>query len=273
MEHLQGPLRKMIATAESPVSYRLPIGEVELPLNACLGKTMCLEYAGAITCIACGQRTKKSFNQGYCFRCVRTLAQCDLCIVKPERCHFAQGTCREPAWGLAHCMQPHYVYLANSSGLKVGLTRASQIPTRWLDQGAAQALLCVRVPTRRQAGLVEVALKRFVADRTDWRKLLVGAPEPLDLKARQQDLFALCGDAFETERAADEQPVTVLADAEVWTFVYPVLTYPTRVSAFNFDNTARIEGTLLGIKGQYVILDTGVVNMRKFAGYAVTLTV
>jgi hypothetical protein len=97
MEHLQGPLRKMIATAESPVSYRLPIGEVELPLNACLGKTMCLEYAGAITCIACGQRTKKSFNQGYCFRCVRTLAQCDLCIVKPELCHFAQGTCREPA--------------------------------------------------------------------------------------------------------------------------------------------------------------------------------
>jgi hypothetical protein len=170
-------------------------------------------------------------------------------------------------------MQPHYIYLANSSGLKVGLTRASQIPTRWLDQGAVQALRCFRVPTRHQAGLVEVALKRFVADRTDWRKLLVGAPAPLDLKARQHDLFALCGDILGTEMAADAQPVTVLAEEEVWTFVYPVLTYPKRVSACNFDKTARIEGTLLGIKGQYVLLDIGVLNMRKFAGYSVTLTV
>lgn len=263
----------MIATAESPVSYRLPIGEVELPLNTYLGKTMCMEYTGAITCIACGQRTKKSFQQGYCFRCVKKLARCDLCIVKPELCHFAQGTCREPAWGLAHCMQLHYVYLANSSGLKVGLTHASQIPTRWLDQGAVQALLCFCVPTRRQAGLVEVALKRFVADRTDWRKLLVGAPEPLDLKAQQHNLLALCGDVFGTEMAADERPVTILANEAVWTFMYPVLMYPRRVSAFNFDNTARIEGTLLGIKGQYVILDTGVLNIRKFAGYSVTITV
>src|SRR5437016_11402842 len=95
MEQIHGHVRKMIATAESPVSYRLPIGDVELPLNAFLGKTMCIEYTGAITCIACGQRTKKSFHQGYCFRCFRTLARCDLCMVKPELCHFAQGTCRE----------------------------------------------------------------------------------------------------------------------------------------------------------------------------------
>ena len=164
-------------------------------------------------------------------------------------------------------MQPHYVYLANSSGLKVGVTRASQIPTRWLDQGAAQALLCLRAPTRRQAGRVEVALKRFVADRTDWRKLLVGAPEPLDLKARQHDLFALCGDSLDSYSTHDEQPVTLLAEEEAWVFMYPVLTYPKRVASFNFDTTARIEGTLLGIKGQYVLLDTGVLNIRKFAGY------
>jgi hypothetical protein len=273
MEHIHGPLRKMIATAESPVSYRLPIGEVELPLNALLGKTMCLDSTGAISCIACGQRTKKSFHQGYCFRCFSTLARCDLCMVKPELCHFAQGTCREPAWGLAHCMQPHYVYLANASGLKVGMTRASQIPTRWLDQGAAQALLCFRVPTRRQAGLVEVVLKRYVADRTDWRKLLVGAPEPVDLKARLHDLLDCCGDALGAHMTADEQLVTLLANEEARAFVYPVLTYPTRVSSCTFDKTARIEGTLLGIKGQYVILDTGVLNIRKFAGYSVTLTV
>jgi len=272
MEQIHGHLRKMIATVESPVAYRLPIGKVELPLNACLGKTIRIEYTGAITCIACGQRTKKSFHQGYCFRCFTTLARCDLCMVKPELCHFTQGTCREPVWGLANCMQPHYVYLANSSGLKVGMTRASQIPTRWLDQGAAQALLCFRVPTRRQAGLVEVACKRYVADRTDWRTLLVGAPEPLDLQARQHDLLDRCSDALDENRTTDEQPVTLLAEEEARAFVYPVLTYPKGVSSFNFDTTARIEGTLLGIKGQYVILDTGVLNMRKFAGYSVTLT-
>jgi hypothetical protein len=278
MAQIRGHLRKMIATAESPVSYRLPVGESELPLNALLGKTIRIEYAGEITCIGCGQRTKKSFNQGYCFRCFSTLARCDLCIVKPELCHFSQGTCREPAWGLANCMQPHYVYLANSSGLKVGITRASQIPTRWLDQGAAQALLCFRVPTRRQAGLVEVAFKRYVADRTDWRKLLVGDPEPLDLKARQHELLDRCGDVLDERIATDdeqpvEQRVILLTDEETRAFVYPILSYPKRVSSLNFDKTARIEGTLLGIKGQYLMLDTGVLNIRKFAGYQVTLTV
>src|SRR6266446_5306474 len=224
MQQIHGHLRKMIATAESPVSYRLPIGDVELPLNACLGKTMCIEYTGAITCIACGQRTKKSFNQGYCFRCFSTLARCDLCMVKPELCHFAQGTCREPAWGLATCMQPHYVYLANSSGLKVGITRASQIPTRWLDQGAAQALLCFRVPTRRQAGLVEVVLKRYVADRTDWRKLLIGGPESLRRKARQRDLLGRCGGPLGERMPAEGQLVTPRAEEEAHAFASPGLT-------------------------------------------------
>jgi uncharacterized protein DUF2797 len=272
MTQFRGNLRKMLTTAETPVAYRLPIGETELPLNALLGKTIRLEYAGEIACVACGQRTKKSFNQGYCYRCFTTLAQCDLCIVKPELCHFAKGTCREPEWALTHCMQPHYVYLANSSGLKVGITRQSQIPTRWLDQGATQALLWFQVPNRHQAGLLEVAIKRHVADRTDWRKLLKGEPELHDLKARRDELGERCGDLLsELPTAADTKSATHLPDEEALTFAYPVLEYPKKVSSFSLDKTALIEGTLLGIKGQYLILDTGVLNIRKFTGYHVTL--
>jgi len=270
MANIRGNLRKMITIADFPVSYRLPIGDVELPLNECLGKVLRLEYAGEIACIACGQRTKKSFNQGYCYRCFTTLAQCDMCIVKPELCHFAKGTCREPEWALAHCMQPHYVYLANSSGLKVGITRASQVPTRWMDQGASQALLCLRVPSRYHAGLLEVALKRFVADRTDWRKMLTGDPDPYDLTTHRDELLGRCADAItQLNITTDEPSVTHLPEEEQRAFSYPILQYPKKVSSFSFDKTARVEGQLLGIKGQYLILDRGVLNIRKFAGYHV----
>ena len=273
MTQLHGNLRKMLTTADSPVTYRLPIGDTELPLNELLGTTLRLEYGGEIACIACGQSTKKSFNQGYCYRCFITLAQCDICIVKPELCHFAKGTCREPEWALAHCMQPHYVYLANSSGLKVGITRASQVPTRWMDQGASQALLCLRVPSRRHAGLLEVALKRFVADRTDWRKMLSGEPEPHDLPARRDELLDRCVDVVSQLNAVEDPPVAHLPEEESLTFSYPVLQYPKKVSSLNFDKTSLIEGQLLGVKGQYLLLDTGVLNVRKFAGYHVALEI
>lgn len=273
MSQFFGNLRKMTTAPESPVAYRLPVGDTELPLNDLLGKTLRLEYSGEIACIACGQKTKKSFNQGYCFRCFSTLAQCDLCIVKPELCHFAKGTCREPEWALSHCMQPHYVYLANSSGLKVGITRGSQVPTRWLDQGASQALLWFRVPTRYQAGLLEVAIKRHVADRTDWRKLLKGEAEPHDLKNRRDELLDRCGDLLSAlPPPADDQTASTLLDEEPCVFSYPILEYPKKVSSLSLDKTALIEGTLQGMKGQYLLLDTGVLNIRKFAGYHVSFS-
>ena len=130
-----GALRKMRVKADDPVSYWLPVGNREIELASLLGQSISLEYDGHINCIECGRSTRKSFNQGYCFPCLRALAACDMCIVKPELCHFHLGTCREPNWGEQHCMQPHVVYLANSSALKVGVTRQSQVPTRWIDQG------------------------------------------------------------------------------------------------------------------------------------------
>jgi len=272
METLRSNLRKMIATDEQPVAYTLPFGNERLPVNPLLGKTLRLAYNGQIQCIGCRQLTKKSFNQGFCFRCFSTLAQCDLCIVKPELCHFAKGTCREPEWGQAHCIQPHYVYLANASGLKVGITRGNQIPTRWLDQGAVQALPVMLVQTRHHAGLVEVIFKKHISDRTDWRKMLKGEPETHDLAAQREDLFSRCEkDLASVSEGGVENSLTRLAKEAVRTFVYPVLTYPTRVTALNLDKTSTVEGTLLGVKGQYLIFDTGVLNVRKFAGYNVEI--
>ena len=136
-----GPIRKMTAVLsdQGTPDYQLPIGEDKLPLNDVIGKRLTLTYHDKITCSHCGRKTKKSYSQGYCYPCMQKLAQCDMCIMKPETCHYDQGTCREPEWGEQNCMIKHYVYLSNTSGLKVGITRHSQVPTRWIDQGATQA--------------------------------------------------------------------------------------------------------------------------------------
>ncbi len=130
----------MLSSHDSPVSYLLPLDDELIPVNQFIGKALSLTFQGEIHCIECGRKTRKSYNQGYCFPCFKSLASCDMCIMKPETCHYQQGTCRQPEWGETHCFQDHYVYLANSSAIKVGITRGTQIPTRWIDQGASQAL-------------------------------------------------------------------------------------------------------------------------------------
>jgi len=135
-----GNLEKMRVQHAAPVLYALPVGDKSVALNPLLGNKITLRYTGEINCIHCGRRTNKSFQQGYCYPCMQKLARCDICIVKPELCHFHKGTCREPEWGREHCMIQHIVYLAVSSGLKVGITRHTQVPTRWIDQGAVAAV-------------------------------------------------------------------------------------------------------------------------------------
>src|SRR5690606_12481154 len=168
-------------SADNEAQYSVRMGEQSLAMNAALGQSISLTYQGDIHCVHCQRKTKKSYSGGYCFPCSQRLAQCDLCFMKPETCHYAAGTCREPEWADGVCMQDHIVYLANSSGLKVGITRLQQLPTRWLDQGATQGLPIFRVQSRYQSGLVEVMFKQHVSDRTDWRKMLKGEAEPVDL--------------------------------------------------------------------------------------------
>jgi Protein of unknown function (DUF2797) len=271
----QGIFKALNAKAEGPLSlqtvhYTLEFeGEVSIDLNALLGKKVQFEFTGKIACQGCGKPIKKVFQAGYCFLCSTRLACCDLCIVRPERCHFHLGTCREPAWGEAHCMQDHFVYLANTSGLKVGMTRAKNIPTRWLDQGAVQALPVLRASTRRLAGYLEVALAKHIPDKTDWRKMLKGPGETRNLiedgvAIRQQTEAQLCS-------IADQGLGTFewMTEKAVRAFEYPVLSYPQTITSLSLDKTPHIEGDLLGIKGQYVMLSGGVLNLGKFEGYEV----
>ena len=267
-----GVIRKMVVEATEPVSYWLPMGQERLEVQSLLGSQISLEFTGRIYCIECGRKTTKSFNQGYCFPCLRSLAACDMCIVKPELCHYDQGTCRQPAWGESHCMRPHVVYLANSSGLKVGITRASQVPTRWIDQGAVQALPLYEVDSRLQSGWLEVTLKRYISDRTDWRAMLKGDPSQLDLLVKRDRLLGeASADLAQCQLKIGSASMRLVEGAQEARFKYPVLVYPEKIKAHNFDKKARVEGCLQGVKGQYMILDTGVLNIRKFAGYEVDL--
>jgi len=262
-------LTSLGATPASPVEYQLPLDDELIPLNKYIDEKIKLKYIGEIHCIECGRKTNKSYNQGFCYPCFKSLAKCDMCIMKPETCHYHLGTCREPEWGEEHCMQDHYVYLANSSGIKVGITRGSQIPTRWIDQGASEALPIFKVSNRLLSGKLEETLKNHVSDRTDWRKMLKGTPESIDLSAKCFELIkASENEINEIEREYGKSEIQLL-DEEQISIEFPVEQYPEKVKSLNFDKDPEVEGVLQGIKGQYLILDTGVINIRKFGGYLI----
>ena len=273
---IAGNLIKMPVSLESHsdsntglATYQLALGEHRVALNDYLGKQLSLRFLNEINCVYCGRKTNKSFNQGYCFPCFRKLAQCDTCIVKPETCHYDQGTCREPEWAQTHCFTDHMVYLSNTSGLKVGITRINQIPTRWIDQGAIQAIPLIRVADRKLSGLVETHLAKEMADKTSWQAMLKNLTDPMDLisekvKATEKALGYI-KNALQLTDLKDYSP----QEGDSVEIEYPVLEYPTKVSSMNFDKNPVVEGTLMGIKGQYLMFDTGVINIRKFGGYNV----
>ena len=266
---MQGTLRKMTSQLNEVVEYSLPVGDQSLKLNPLLDQHLELEFLGQIFCKNCGRKTNKSFSQGYCYPCMNSLATCDMCILKPEQCHFHKGTCREPEWGQRNCMVDHVVYLANTSALKVGITRHSQIPTRWIDQGATEALPIYLVQSRHISGLVEVKLAQLMADKTNWRAMLKGNNDPMPLKEKAHEVRLQIEETiFALLKVYGDNAIQPL-NAEVTKINYPVNIFPIKISSFNFDKTPLVSGTLMGIKGQYLILDTGVINIRKFTGYEV----
>ena len=268
---LSGNIRKLQGQLQTgkTIAYSLPIGDTLLSLNAYIGKHLKLSHSGKINCIHCGRVTKKSYQQGYCYPCMKKLACCDICMVKPERCHYAQGSCRQPEWGKSHCFQPHIIYLANTSGLKVGISR--NIPNRWIDQGASQALPIFQVANRLQSGLLETLFTQQLADKSNWRVLLKGKPPSRDLIADKNQLL----NQFKTEILALQQQypqqLQSLDNAQSITLDYPVQTYPSTIRSLNLDKTPVIDAQLQGIKGQYLIFDHGVINLRKYSGYELTI--
>ena len=271
-----GYLRKMHVEASSPVMYSLCFSTGEkFPLNSYIGQVITLSFNGDIQCVACKRDIQKTFNQGYCYPCFMKKAACDSCIVKPELCHFAEGTCREPEWGLSHCMQPHIVYLANSSNLKVGITRCTQVPIRWMDQGAIQALPLYQVNSRLQSGLVEVIIKDFLSDKTNWRTMLKSTPDCVDLLKFWVDLESMhkIEARFESDPRLENQVTPLYHSDKTRLFTYPVEHYPNKISTVNILKTPTFTSRLQGIKGQYLIFDEAVINIRKYTGYHCDLSV
>ncbi len=274
-----GAVEKLTAQldANNLVHYQLPLAAIgegneqqSIALNPLIGKKLTLTFHGKIACKHCGKMTKKSYSQGFCYPCMTKLAQCDMCIMKPETCHHHLGTCREPHWGEQYCMVDHYVYLSNTSALKVGITRHTQIPTRWIDQGATQALPIFKVSTRLQSGLIETALGEYISDKTNWRAMLKGSNESIDLKSQAKILIPkIVGRLDEIALKFGGAAVQQLNE-DVVEIDYPVSEYLTKISSYNFDKTAVISGVLLGIKGQYLIFEEGVINMRKFSSYQIS---
>jgi hypothetical protein len=264
-------------THKANVEYKFILDRTQIDLPFILGQEIELEWTGKIHCVSCGSKTPKSYSQGHCFRCFKTKASCDMCIMKPETCHYHLGTCREEQFAQEVCFQPHIVYLANSSALKVGITRLGQMPTRWLDQGATQALPIMQVGSRRLSGQLEIMFAEQVADKTDWRKLLKGEATPLDLTEIRDQLL----DEFspQIEMIRDEfsmsldfsEGVEILEQELPREFIYPIAAYPEKIKSHNLDKTPKIRGKLQGIKGQYLLLDTGVINIRKYTGYEIAI--
>ena len=264
-------------THKANVEYKFILDRTQIDLPFILGQEIELEWTGKIHCVSCGSKIPKSYSQGHCFKCFKTKASCDMCIMKPETCHYHLGTCREEQFAQEVCFQPHIVYLANSSALKVGITRLGQMPTRWLDQGATQALPIMQVGSRRLSGQLEIMFAEQVADKTDWRKLLKGEATPLDLTEIRDQLL----DEFspQIEMIRDEfsmsldfsEGVEILEQELPREFIYPIAAYPEKIKSHNLDKTPKIRGKLQGIKGQYLLLDTGVINIRKYTGYEIAI--
>lgn len=247
-----------------PVDYYLELGEDRVPLNEFLGQDLTITYLGQKNCIECGRKTNKTFNSGYCYPCFTQLPQNDLCIVKPHECHYEHGTCRDNSFGEAYCMIPHYVYLAVSSDVKVGLTRKNNQLKRWVDQGAIRAIPIAELPTRRMAGELEVHLSQYLPDKTNWRKMLKGEADEVDLKALRDEVYGHFPEAFKPFQLREDEWVDI---------TYPILETLAKITSHSLDKQESVGGKLLGVKAQYLIFDNGVFQVRKHAGYQVRITI
>ncbi|MFC5047232.1 DUF2797 domain-containing protein [Aquimarina hainanensis] len=260
----KGVLTKMQTEIADPIQYYLVFESDFIHMNQLLDKTLTISLEG-YQCLACGLE-KKIFRQGFCYDDFYKQPQVGDWVMRPElsKAHLGIED-RDLEYEKKVQLQPHIVYLANSSNVKVGVTRKSQVPTRWIDQGAHEAIEIVEVPNRYLAGITEVALKEHVADKTNWRKMLKNDIEDEKLIDYRERLKP-----FIPEEAKEYFIETNTETA----LHFPVLQYPTKVKSLNLEKTPHYTGVLKGIKGQYLIFeDDTVFNIRNNEGTVVALSI
>ena len=256
-------LYKLDTKLETPIRYSLLDNKSKLLLNDLIGKQLKFSFTGEINCIHCKRDIDKTYGQGFCYACYNTLPQAAPSVMRPELDLSHKGISRNMEWAKENALIDHFVYLAVSSSLKVGITRHNQIPTRWIDQGAVKAIRIAKVPYRQLSGLIEVELKNYFADKTNWRQMLTGKiDESIDLLKERDKAHKILKEKFSE----------YLIDDDITEINYPISKYPEKVTSINFDKTPEFEAKLIGIKGQYLIFDTNqVLNIRKHNGYFVNI--
>ncbi|WP_309609868.1 DUF2797 domain-containing protein [Flavobacterium sp.] len=259
----EGVLTKMQTEIGNPIQYYLIFEDSFLNVNQLLGKNLSVSFLG-YQCLNCHKK-KKIFRQGFCYDCFMSSAAAGDWIMKPElsTAHLDIED-RDLAYEKRVQLQPHIVYLALSSEVKVGVTRNTQVPTRWIDQGAVKAIPIVEVPNRYLAGITEVALKKLYSDKTNWQKMLKNEYIDADLIKEKASLRYIIPKEAQEFFDIDRHDLTEM--------YFPVLEYPKKVSSLNLDKTPQFSGKLTGIKGQYLIFEDGTVfNVRTFEGYVVRI--
>jgi len=257
---LEGNIIKMRTELATPVNYFLPVSKNEIVMNKLIGKEISMKFTGQINCISCGKQTKTSFGQGFCYNCLQTVPEASESIIRPELSKAHLGIARNMEWAEQHDLIDHHVYLAVSGDVKVGVTRYHQIPTRWIDQGASSAIKLATAPNRHIAGVIEVFLKKYYTDKTDWRAMLKNnIAQNINLADEKEKVYGL----LPSELQKYFEPHNEITEIE-----YPVISFPQNIKSIGFDKTPNIEGILTGIKGQYLIFkDDSVLNIRKHNGY------
>ena len=256
----EGNIYKMKTGLATPVKYTLPIGDSEIDMNALIGKKIKMSFSGQINCIACGKRTKTSFNQGFCYHCLQIAPEASETIIRPELSKAQFGVARDMEWAKIHDLAAHFVYLAVSNEIKVGVTRATQIPTRWIDQGASFGIKLAKTPNRHIAGVIEVFLKKYFTDKTNWRTMLKNEiAQNFNLEKEKEKAINLL--PAELQKYTDPDNAIIKIE-------YPVQQFPEKIKSVGFDKMPVVEEVLKGIKGQYLIFENDtVLNIRKHNGY------
>jgi hypothetical protein len=264
MKKFRGILKKMKVQYDVPIKYELELNEI-IPLNTCIGRSLVINWSGKIFCRNCSKSLKKTFGEGFCFDCFSKVPESSPCIIRPELCRAHLGEGRDVEWEELHHNVSHIVYLAATDNVKVGVTRQTQVPVRWIDQGAGEAITFAQTPNRFEAGRIEVELKSLFTDKTNWQNMLRMDPNPtIDLIAEKWNLYeSLPSDLLTYFK--DEDDLTKMK--------YPILNYPQTVKSCSLTASPTISETLIGIKGQYFIFSDGTVfNIRKHTGFEIEMS-
>ncbi|MFT7072574.1 DUF2797 domain-containing protein [Patiriisocius sp. Uisw_017] len=260
----KGVLTKMQTEIGNPIQYYLVFENDFIHMNQLLNKTLTINFLG-YQCLNC-ELHKKIYRQGFCYDCFYEIPQAADWIMRPElsKAHLGIED-RDLAYEEKVQLKPHIVYLANSSNVKVGVTRKTQVPTRWIDQGAHEAIEIVEVPNRYLAGITELALKEYVADKTNWRAMLKNEIKDENLLEWRDTL---------KQYIPEEARAYFIENNTETTIHFPVLQYPTKLKTLNLTKTPEYQGVLKGIKGQYLLFeDNTVFNVRSNEGSVVSITV